>query len=121
MRGHLDDSSAFLAGLHLYVQTSLQEGLCIAAHEAMAAGLPIVATPAGKLRFSVRDHITGHHIGFGSADALADRMAELDRDPDRAHALGLAGREFVCNHFSAEKFAAAPHRIPARLNRVCFR
>lgn len=50
---------AFLAHLHGYVQTSLKEGFCIAAHEGMQAGLPVITTRVGELVHSVSPGQTG--------------------------------------------------------------
>lgn len=52
--GYTPAPQAFLAGLHLYLQPSRREGFCIARHEALTAGLPIVASRVGELAFSVR-------------------------------------------------------------------
>src|SRR3546814_8837707 len=57
--GFTDDAPAFLAGLHAYVQPSHHEGLCIAAHEAMLAALPVVGTAVGELPRSLGDGSLG--------------------------------------------------------------
>jgi len=48
LAGFTDRPREVLAGLHLYIQPSRSEGLCIAAHEAMQAGLPTVVSAVGE-------------------------------------------------------------------------
>jgi len=67
----------FLAGLHLYLQPSRAEGFCIAAHEAMQAGVGIVASAVGEIQYSV-DKSCGALVPPGDAGALA-RALRQDR------------------------------------------
>lgn len=112
--GYLDDPADFLASLHVYAQPSRMEGMCIAAHEAMAAALPVISTAVGELRFSVREGKTGFHIGPSDVEGLAARLADLGRAPDRARAMGLAARRYVLDQFSPEGFAEAARAIMVR-------
>ena len=101
------EPSRFLAGLHLYLQPSRSEGLCIAAHEAMAAGLPILASAVGELRYSVVDGETGALVPPGDAAALAASLAELLSDPGRLATMGAASRARVLDRFGGASFARA--------------
>jgi glycosyltransferase involved in cell wall biosynthesis len=108
----------FLAGLHLYVQPSRSEGLCIAAHEAMQAGLPVVASAVGELPYSILEEQTGRVVPPGDADALAAALAELLRDPERLAAMGAASRARVLDRFGGTAFARAGTAVLERIKRA---
>ncbi|WP_293901092.1 glycosyltransferase family 4 protein [Phenylobacterium sp.] len=105
----------YLAGLHLYLQPSRSEGLCIAAHEAMQAGLPTLVSAVGELPYSVRDGETGLVVPPGDPDALAQALVWLLSHPDRLAAMGAAGRARVLERFGRAAFAAAGAQVMARL------
>lgn len=61
--------------------------------EAMAAGVPVVATRVGGVTSLVDEGRTGHTVEPGDVGALAERICEVLGDPAAARALGNAGRE----------------------------
>jgi glycosyltransferase involved in cell wall biosynthesis len=67
--------------------------------EAMAAGLPVVATAVGGLRDTVLDGVTGRLVPPRRPDLLARAVAELLADRPRRQAMGQAGRERVLAHY----------------------
>ncbi|MET1163231.1 MAG: glycosyltransferase family 4 protein, partial [Pseudoxanthomonas sp.] len=71
------------------------EGYSIALLEACAAQLPIVATDVGGTGEIVRDPVNGLLVPARNADALAAALVEMLMSPDRARAMGKAGREWV--------------------------
>jgi len=71
------------------------EGLGIAMLEAAASGVPVVAGKSGGAPETVRDGRTGHVVDGRDLRALADAVAGLLADPDRAHAWGAAGRAWM--------------------------
>ena len=97
----------FLAGLQAYVQPSRAEGLCIAAHEAMEAGLPLVVSDVGEMARTVRDSGAGLVVPAGDAAALADALRRLRTEGSDAAARGARARALVRERFSAEAFAQA--------------
>ncbi|MBI2524630.1 MAG: glycosyltransferase [Candidatus Rokubacteria bacterium] len=105
--GHRSDIWPFLAGLDVYVQPSLWEGLCIAVVEAMAMELPVVASGVGGITGSVVDGETGLLVAPGNAAALADRLDTLIRDPMLRAKLGRAGRERALRLYDARTMARA--------------
>lgn len=104
--GYADRPGDYLAGLHLYVQPSRSEGFCIAAHEAMTAGLPVVASAVGELPYSIREGVTGLTVPPGDADALAVALAQLLDDPAGLRPMGEAARSDMLDRFSRARFAA---------------
>ena len=97
----------FLAGLHLYVQPSRSEGLCIAAHEAMQAGLPVLASAVGELPYTIVGDVNGRTVPPGDPDALANALAGLLANPGRLAAMGQASRTRVLSLFGGDAFAQA--------------
>jgi len=106
---------SFLASLHLYVQPSRAEGLCIAAHEAMQAGLPVIASTVGQLPSSIVSGATGLTVLPGDANALAMALAELLTRPERLSAMGSASRRRVLELFGGESFAGRGAAILSRV------
>jgi glycosyltransferase involved in cell wall biosynthesis len=85
------------------VLPSLNEGTSVTAIEAMAAGIPVVATAVGGMPDLIADGQTGLLAPSGDAQALADRVIGLLRDPKQARSLALAGRQDVLARFSVER------------------
>ena len=117
LAGYATDPRAFLAGLHLYVQPSRSEGLCVAAHEAMQAGLPVVASAVGQLPYSISDGHTGLTVPPADPAALAAALASLLRTPNRLAAMGAQARADVLDRFSPERFREAGLAIVERMRR----
>jgi glycosyltransferase involved in cell wall biosynthesis len=113
--GFADQPRNFLAGLHLYVQPSRSEGLCIAAHEAMQAGLPIVASAVGEMPYSIEEGVTGLVVPPADPVALAAALLSLLNDPKRLAHMGHAARVRVLDRFGTAAFAEAGRRVMQRL------
>ena len=91
------DIAPGLARCGLYCCPSHTEGLSRTIIEAMAAGLPVVATDCGGPRDLVVDGVTGRLVPVRHPRALADALAELLQDPARRTAMGQAGRAAVAD------------------------
>lgn len=104
--GYTDDPRAFLSSLHLYVQPSRSEGFCIAAHEAMTAGLPVIASAVGELPYSIREGVTGLTVPPGDPATLAQALGQMLADPARLRVMGEAARRDMLDRFSQQRFAA---------------
>jgi glycosyltransferase involved in cell wall biosynthesis len=82
------------------------ESLPFAALEALAAGIPVIASRIGGLPEIVEDGVNGLLVPPGDPDALAQAMASLWHDPSRRAAMGCAARRTAAERFSLEKQTA---------------
>lgn len=101
------DLSDVLGRWDVFAQASLEEGFGIAALEAMAAGLPVVATGVGGVPELVVDGKTGWLVPPGNPEVLAERIVRLVSDPELRASLGSAGRERARTAFSVERMVDA--------------
>jgi glycosyltransferase involved in cell wall biosynthesis len=92
----------YLDAMNVFVLSSVTEGLAMTLLEAMAAGLPVVATRVGGNAEVVEDGVTGRLVPASNARALADAIVSMIENPAAARAMGEAGRERVAQHFSLE-------------------
>jgi len=91
-----------LASAHCLVLPSYAEGLPVAILEAMAHGLPIIATQVGAIGEAVSDGQEGFLIDPGDVAALADRMCRLGGDPVLRQRMGAAARRRADAEFSLD-------------------
>jgi glycosyltransferase involved in cell wall biosynthesis len=68
----------------------------------MAAGRVVVATNVGGASEAIVEGETGYLVNSGDDRAMAERIVELLRDPDRRASMGLNGRRVVEERFSCE-------------------
>lgn len=101
--GYQSNVSKWLAAMDIFVLTSDWEGMSNALLEAMAAGLPVVATAVGGVPEVVVDGVTGLLVPPRDPQALADAILRLLRDPELRQRMGEAGRARVIAHFSVEQ------------------
>lgn len=111
MIGNRADVPDILAQSDLFMLTSNTEGMPNAILEAMAAGLPVVATACSGTEEVVVDGETGFLAGVGDADALTEHVLRCVGDPDLRDRLGKAGRQRVLSEFSFEQMAAGHRRV----------
>lgn len=100
--GFRGDMAAVFAGCNLVCLPSYREGSPKALIEAASAGRAIVTTDVPGCREIVADGRNGLLVPVRDADALADALAVLLRDPDRRRAMGRAGRALVEAEFSLD-------------------
>jgi glycosyltransferase involved in cell wall biosynthesis len=94
-----DEIPRFYMGADIFCVSSLGEGGPVVAMEAMALGLPVVATNTGGIPELVEDGVTGLLAPPGNSGLLADQIEQLARDPDLRHRLGAAGRLKITEGF----------------------
>lgn len=109
--------AALVASADLSVVPSLYEGFSLPAVEAMASGTPLVASRVGALPALVgpADDAAGLLVAPGDATELAGAMRTLLTDPDRATAMGAAGRRRAQHEYSWAAVAARTAQIHRRI------
>ncbi len=93
----------YYARADLLVLPSRRESFGLVVAEAMACGLPVVATTAGAIPEIVEDGVTGVLVPPDDPEALASAIAALLDDPELMRSMGVNGREKVVSHFTWEK------------------
>jgi len=88
------------------VLPSLAEGISNTILEAMACGLPVVATRVGGNPELVEDGMTGRLVPAANADSLAAALFQYFEDPVLARRHGRAGRHAVLQRFSLDRMVA---------------
>lgn len=119
--GFTKDAKEFLSSLHLYLQPSRREGFCIAAHEAMQAGLPVVVSRTGEMPHTVNSPAIGRVVEVADPHSLARALAELLAAPQILAAMGGAARERVLERFSQDRFEAMGAEIVQRIDTLLSR
>ena len=91
--GYRQDVATLLRRPQVFLLSSISEGISLTLLEAMAAGLPVVATDVGGNREVVLNGATGALVPSREPRPLAEAVIALVNDPGRAQALGSAGRK----------------------------
>jgi glycosyltransferase involved in cell wall biosynthesis len=107
MLGEVGDVPALLARSSVFVLSTRSEGLPISVIEAMAAGLPVVASSVGGIPELVVEGETGFLVPAGNDAALARALEPLLRDPELRRRLGAAARARAFDRFDLGRFRQA--------------
>ena len=107
--GWVGDARAFLAGLDVFVLSSRVEALPLVLLEAMAEGLPCVATDVGDVRRAVGEDAVV--VPVEDAGALAGALSGLLADPARRARLGARARERAVRDLDARLMAERTFRV----------
>ncbi|MGD9295189.1 MAG: glycosyltransferase family 4 protein [Roseobacter sp.] len=111
----LDQLASHFQALDLYVAPQRWEGFGLTPLEAMACGVPVVATKAGAFEELVIDGQTGHLIDVEDPIAMAQRIRDLLADPLRRVAYSVNARAHMLAHFTIEAEAAAINEVYRKL------
>jgi len=103
LTGYRSDVRALLPAADVYVSSSLTEGISLTILEAMASGVPIVATAVGGTPEILSDRTTGVLVPTRDPDRLASAVLGLAADPARRASLAAAGRCRVETAFTIER------------------
>jgi len=120
--GHREDVAELLVGLDIFVLPSFSEGMSNTVLEAMAAGVPIVASNVGGNSEIIQDGLSGLLFESENEPELTDRLVRLIGDPELRAQLGRAGQERVMREFSMgamiRKYEALYERVARRERRI---
>jgi len=97
--GFRKDVGAFYQIAHLFVMSSVQEGLGTAVLDALALGKPVVATNAGGIPEIIRDGDTGRLVAAADPQALAQGIIEMLTHKDQAQRMAERGQALVQEQF----------------------
>ncbi|NUM53099.1 MAG: glycosyltransferase [Candidatus Hydrogenedentes bacterium] len=100
--GQRNDVPRLLRALDLFVMSSSEEGLGTSVLDAMACGVPVVATNAGGIPEMVRDGETGLLVHVGNSAALGSAIAGLLHDAGQMRRMIEAAYELVRTRFTAD-------------------
>lgn len=95
----------YFRALDLFVAPQRWEGFGLTPLEAMASGVPVVATRAGAFEEMIRDGDTGIVVDTEDDEALEAAIETLVADPDRRAAMGRAARAHMLDAFALEREA----------------
>jgi glycosyltransferase involved in cell wall biosynthesis len=108
--GYRADVRAVMAGFDVYLNSSAHEGVSLTVLEAMATGLPVIATRVGGNPEVVMPGETGLLVPAADPQALADAVASLMRAHLSRRAMGQAGRARVLERFSLDRMVDRYYR-----------
>ncbi len=114
--GERSDIPALLAKAGLFVTSSLTEGVSLTLLEAMAVGLPVLATAVGGNPEVVADGVTGRLVPPGDPHALAAALIRMWSERDSWPAQGRQGRARVAEHFEARRMVRDYESLYAELS-----
>ena len=98
-----EEKEKLLCTSQALVLPSRREGLPVAVLEALAHGLPVIASDVGDTAEAVRDGETGYLIAPGDVQMLAQRLLDLSSDPVRYERMSRAARRLAETEFSEER------------------
>jgi len=105
--GERADVPDIMQRMHCFVLPSLTEGISNTILEAMACGLPVVATDVGGNGELVQAGRTGLLVAAGDIDGMAQALLQIYDAPERARAMGAQSRREVESRFSLPAMVAA--------------
>lgn len=109
--GYRDDIPRLLRTLDIFVMSSKEEGLGTSVLDAMACGVPVVATAGGGIPEMVRHDTTGWLAPVGDAEALARGIVTLGRDPALCKRLATAAAAMVHEEFHVDRMVAGNEAV----------
>jgi glycosyltransferase involved in cell wall biosynthesis len=116
--GYQEDVAPFYAAFDAFLLTSANEGTPVTTIEALASGMPVVATRVGGVPDVVRDGVDGFLVETGAVDDLAERLARLAADPELRRRMGSAGRERVVPRYAVSRLIDDVDRLYRSLLRA---
>lgn len=109
--GMVEDMPAFYQELDVFVLPSFTEGLPRTVIEAMASGVPVIATRVGGVSELVRDGIDGALINPAKPGELAKEIARLFGNPTLRHQMGIAARRRARSAFGLDRVTSQVNEV----------
>lgn len=116
--GWRPDNERLLEALDIFVLPSLEEGFPNVILEAMAKGLPVVATDVDGNSEAVVEGATGYLIPPADTEALAERLEDLVRNPELREQFGAAGLHRIEKWFTYQRMISRYQRVYDTLCRM---
>jgi glycosyltransferase involved in cell wall biosynthesis len=110
------DVPRHLQAMDVVLHASLREGIARVLPQAGAVGKPVVTFELDGAPEVIEDGVSGYLVPPGDEAGLAARTLHLLEDPELRERMGVAGRRFAAEHFSAERMVARVDAIYARFN-----
>ncbi len=109
--GWVDDTAPLLRKLDIFVSASRVESFGLAMIEAMAGGVPVVATMSEGAQEIIDDGVTGKLVPIGDSEALANAIESLLDDADQREQLGTRARHAAREKFSLKRMVDATEQV----------
>lgn len=113
--GHRADAATLVSAFDLAVLASLHEGLPNAVMEAMAYGVPVVATSVGGTTELITDGETGYLVEPANAEALAERILFALRNKRESAEMARRGQEKIMEDFGMSKMVDSVEQVYVEL------
>lgn len=108
LNGRLSNASVakLLSTAHLMIRPSRWEGFGVSFIEAMAVGVPVIATPVGGITDFISNRQTGLLVPPDKPKALAQAILELAKHPDLAHKLSQNAHKLIAQQYTWDTIAS---------------
>ncbi len=113
--GNVPNLEEIVGGSDLFLLPSEAESFGMAALEAMASEVPVIASRAGGLPEVVEDGVSGYLLPAGDVDAMAARAIEILSDEDLARRMGAAGRARAIEKFDVKNIVPQYREVYERV------
>jgi glycosyltransferase involved in cell wall biosynthesis len=109
--GFISDPADFLSNLDLFLLSSTSEGFSIATIQAMAAGLPVIATRSGGPQEIITHGVNGWLVDSGNPKLIAKAVESLSADRELSQRIENTGQKHAIDTFDAKNMISAYEKI----------
>lgn len=114
----IEDIPSFLGELDVYVQPSRFEGFCIAAHEAMNAGLLMLVTPVGELPYSVKNGEQGFILEGDIPQSISAALSKIFKNPNLVYDCGKRSRDYIMKEYGESIYEKRGHVVSEKIKEL---
>ena len=108
---NLENAASYLKAFDFFVLPSVKEGLPYTILEALAAGVPVIATYVGGVPELIADQKTGFLIARKSSAQIADELNYLSQHPELTEPAAQAAQQKVAEKFSLKEMLEATQKV----------